>query len=96
MVNCVESLGTFQGFSPFPDLYYLHLEEFRKKIMSSSLFHHSCDFSKVFDMFRKALTIVHVFIFVHSYLHASELHTQVFDKLLRAMDHLDHKKMRSG
>jgi len=55
------------------------------KIILTSAFGYSFDFSKAFDMFSIALVIIHVFIFMCSYLHSSELHAQVFDKLLRAL-----------
>jgi len=48
-------------------------------------FDHSTDFSEAFDKFRRALTITPTFMFGCSYLHSSELHAQVFDKLLRAL-----------
>lgn len=53
--------------------------------MWSIMFPHSNDFSKAFDKFRRALTIVAIFITLFSYLHFSELPAQVFDKLLRAL-----------
>jgi len=46
---------------------------------------YSTDFSNAFDRFRRALIIMRVFIFICSYLHSSELHAQVLDKLLRAL-----------
>jgi len=45
-------------------------------------FDHSTNFSMAFDEFRRALTIIPRCMFGCSYLHSSELHAQVFDKLL--------------
>ena len=53
-----------------------------EKIMLIIAFDYSDDFSKAFDKFRRALIDIPRFIFRFSYLHSSELHAQVFDKLL--------------
>jgi len=47
-------------------------------------FDYSTDFSKAFDKFKRALAIIFGFMFFCFYLHSSELHAQVFDKLLQA------------
>ena len=51
----------------------------------TSVFDYSSDFSKAFAMFGRALILICVFIFVCFYLNLSELHVQVFDKLIRAL-----------
>jgi len=48
-------------------------------------FDYSADFSKAFDKFRRAVIDIPIFIFGCSYLHSSELHAQVVDKLLQAL-----------
>ena len=85
MVDCSESLGTFRGYDPSLDPYSLYLEDMPGKIIFPIAFNHSTDFSKAFDKFRRALTIISAFLFKCSYLHSSELQAQVFDKLLRAL-----------
>ena len=55
------------------------------KIMLTTTFNFFTDFSKAFDKFRRALTIISKFLFKCSYLHPCELNAQVFDKLLRAL-----------
>ena len=55
------------------------------KIILTTAFNFFTDFSKAFDKFRRALTIISAFLFKCSYLHPSELHAQLFDKLLRAL-----------
>ena len=55
------------------------------KIMLTIVFDYSTDFSKAFNTFRGALVVIRRLMFVCSYLHSSELHAQVFDKLIRAL-----------
>ena len=85
MVDCFESLGAFKGCDPSLDPYSLYLEDMPGKIIFLVAFNHSTGFSKAFDKFRRALTIISTFLFKCSYLHSSELQAQVFDKLLRAL-----------
>jgi len=84
-VDCIEFLGTFRGYDPFLDPYSLYLGNTPLKIMLTIAFNRSTDFFKAFDKFRRALTLISRFIFTSSYLHSSELHAQVHDKLLRAL-----------
>jgi len=55
------------------------------KIMSTIAFDYSTAFSKAFSKFRGVLIVIRGFMFVCSYVHSSELHAQVFDKLIRAL-----------
>ena len=55
------------------------------KTMFVTAFTSFTDFSKAFDTFVRALVIIFAFLFKCSYLHTSEFHAQVFDKLLRAL-----------
>jgi len=82
MVDCVESLGNFSGYDPSFDPYSLYLGNMPVKIFFTIPFNHCTDFSKACDKSRRTLTIISRFMFKSSYSHLSELHTQVFDKLL--------------
>jgi len=84
-VYCYEFLGTLRGYDPSLDLYSLYLANMLGKIILTSAFAYSSDFSNTFDMFRRAVIVTHLFIFVCSYLHSSELHAHAFDKLMRAL-----------
>jgi len=81
----IESLGTFRGYDPSLDPYGLYLESRPLKIMFITAVTSFIDFSKAFDKFKRALTIISAFLFKCSYSHASELHAQMFDKLLQAL-----------
>ena len=85
MDDCVKSLGTFRGHDPSLYPYRLYLGNVLTKNMLTVAFNYSTNFSKAFDKFRRALTIISRFIFTHSYLHPFKLHAQVYDKLLRAL-----------
>ena len=82
MFDCVASLDTFRGYDPLHDSYSSYLGSMPMKIMLTTAFHFFTDFSKAFDKFRGALTIISAFLFKYSYLHLFELHAQVFDKIL--------------
>jgi len=84
-VDYTESLSTFRGYDPSLDTYILYPGNMLAKIMLKVAFNHSTNFSKAFNKFRRALIIISRFIFKFSYLHSSELHAQVHDKLLRAL-----------
>jgi len=83
--DCIDSLGTFRGYNPSLDAYSLYLESVPLKIMFITAFTSFTDFSKAFDKFKRALTIISSFLFKCSYSHASDLHAQMFDKVLRAL-----------
>ena len=53
--------------------------------MCTTFFDYSFDFSKAYDKFMRALTIIDVIFLVFSYLHSFEMHALVYDKLLRAL-----------
>ena len=74
VVDCLESLGTIRGYDPSIDPYRLCLEIMLAKIMLTFAFDHSKDFSRAFDKFRRALTVISRFMFKCSYSHSSELH----------------------
>ena len=83
--DCMDSLGTFRGYDPSLDPYSLYLESMPLKTTFVTAFPSFTDFSKAFDTFVRALVIISAFLFKCSYLHTSEFHAQVFDKLLRAL-----------
>ena len=73
-VGCIESLCTFRGYDPFLNPYSLYLGNMPTKIILTTAFDHCKDFSKAFDKFKRALTIVSKFISKCSFSHSSELH----------------------
>jgi len=73
-IDCIDSLGTFKGNDPSLDPYTLYLRRMPVKIMLTTEFNLFTDFSKAFDKFRRALTIISAFLFKCSYLHPFELH----------------------
>jgi len=84
-IDCMDSLGTFRGYDPSLNPYSLFLGNLPGKILFTIAFNHCTDLSKACEKFRRALTIILQFMFKFFYLHPSELHAQVFDKLLRAL-----------
>jgi len=84
-IDCIDSLGTFRGYGPSPDPYTLYPWSMRVKIMLATECNLFTDFSKAFNKFKRALAIVSAFLFKCSYLHPSEMHAQVFDKLLQPL-----------
>ena len=85
MSDCMDSLGTFRGYDPSLDPYSLYLESMPLKTMFVTAFTSFTDFSKAFYKSMRALIIISAFLFKCSYLHTSEFHAQVFDKLLGAL-----------
>jgi len=72
--DCMDSLGTFIGYDTSFNPYSLYQGSMPTKIMLTSVFRFFTDFSKAFDEFKRALTIIFAFLFKCSYLHRSELH----------------------
>jgi len=83
--DCLDSLGTFRGYNPSLDPHSLYLGSMPLIIIFITAFTSFIDFSKAFDKFRRALTILFAFLFKCSYSHPSEFYAQVFDKLLWAL-----------
>ena len=71
VVDCLESLGTFRVYDPSLDPYIVYLETMPAKMMLTFAFDHSKDFSRAFDKFRRALTIISRFMFKRCYSHSS-------------------------
>jgi len=80
-----ESLGDIRGYNPSSDPYCTYLEDFLRKIMWSTFFPHTFNFSIVFGKFKRLLTSLASSFVVFSYLHHSEMHAITYDKLLRGL-----------
>jgi len=65
-VDCFATLGTFRGYNPSLDPYNLYLEHLPGKIVLIVAFDYSTDFSKAFDKFGRAFTIIFGFMFLCS------------------------------
>ena len=57
--------------------------------MWTSMAHCSINFSNASHKFKRAFNINDKIMYLLSYLHAFELHTQIFDKLLRVLKPLE-------
>jgi len=79
------SLGYFSGYNASIDPYCVCLEDLPRKIMWTTFFNHSYDFSMVFDKVKRILILFDVIFIIASYLLFSELWSQEFDKLLHAL-----------
>jgi len=62
-----ESLGDIRGYSPSVDPYCAYLEDVPRKIMWSTFFDHTFDFSMVFGKFKRPLTLFAPSFLVFSY-----------------------------
>ena len=56
-----------------------------RKILWTTFFDHSVDFSKAYNTIMRALTVIVVSLPVFSYIHHSGMHARVYDKLLQAL-----------
>ena len=79
------SLGIFGCYNPSLHPFHVYLMDLARIIMWTTVFDYSFDFSKVYDKSMRELTIIDVVLLVFSYLHSSEMHALVYDKLLRAL-----------
>ena len=55
--------------------------------MCTTVFNHSFNFSKAYDKFMRALTIIDMVLIVLCYVHYSKMHTLAYFELLRALIH---------
>ena len=67
------STGYLRGYDPSIDLYCVRLEDLPRKIMSSTFFNPSYDFSKGLEKVKRILVIFRVFFVISSYLLLPEL-----------------------
>ena len=85
MSDCIRFLGTSEGYdppiAPFPN----YLADMPRKILWTTFFDHSFDFSKAYYTIIRALTVIDVFFPVFSYIHHSRMHAGVYNRLLRAL-----------
>jgi len=72
VVDCV-SVGYFRGYDPSIDPYYTCLGDLPKKIMWTTFFNPSDDFSKAFDKVKRILNLFGVILVIASYLVFSKL-----------------------
>ena len=80
-----ESLGNIRGYNSSLDPYYAYLEDAPRKIMWSTFFDNTFDFSMAFSKFMRPLTFFASSFVVLSYLLHLEIHVVTYDKLLRAL-----------
>ena len=83
--DCIKSPGTFEDYNSSLDPFHDFLVDMPRKIIWTTLFDHSSDFSMAYDTIMRALTIVDVSFPVFSYIHHSGMHATVYNKLLRAL-----------
>ena len=83
--DCIRSLGTFEGYDPPIDPFPDYLVDMPRKIIWTTFFDPSSDFSKAYDTVMRALTLIAVSFSVFSYIHHSRMHAGVYDGLLRAL-----------
>jgi len=80
-----ESLGYIRGYNSSFYPFCAYLQEVPRKIMWSTFFYHTFDFSMAFDEFKRPLTLPVPSSLLFSYSHHSEMHATTYDKLLRAL-----------
>jgi len=80
-----ESLSDIKGYSPNLDLYCAYLEDVLSKIVWSTFFDHTFDFSMAFGKFKRPLTFFCSSFVVFSYLHHFKIHVVTYGKLLKAL-----------
>jgi len=82
-VDHFEFVGYLSGYDTGLDPYCLSLVDMPRKIMWSTFFDFSFDFSIALTL--RGLILFFVLIFIFSHGHACEPHAVEFDKLLRAV-----------
>ena len=86
-VDHFESPGYLSGYDPTRDPYCLSLVDMPRKVMWSTFFDFSFDFSLALTL--RGLILFFVLIFMFSHGHACKPRTVKFDKLLRALTESD-------
>ena len=59
--------------------------DLQRKIIWTTFFNNLFDFSKAYNELMRALIIIDMVLLVFSYIHSFEMHTFVYNKLLRAL-----------
>ena len=85
MFDVLGSLGTFESYNLSVDPFHDYLVDLPRKILWTTFFDYSFNFSKAYDKFMKALTFINLILLVLSYTHFSKMHAMVYNKLLRAL-----------
>jgi len=80
-----KSLGDLKGSHPSFNPYCANLEDKPTKIMWTTFFDHTFDFSMGFDEFKRPLTLFSLSLLVFSCSHHFEMHVMTYDKLLRVL-----------
>ena len=83
------SQGYLRGHDPSIDPHCVCLHELPKKITWTTFFNPSYDFSKAIDKVKRILVVFGVIFVISSYLLFSDLWSQEFDTLLRALTTFD-------
>jgi len=84
-VDSFLSLGYFCGYDASLDPYCIFLEDLPRKIIWSTFFNPSYDFSKAFDKVKRTLVVFGMILDITSYLLFPKLWSQEFDKLLHML-----------
>ena len=79
------SLGDIRGYNLSFDPYCAYLEGVPRKMMWSTFFDHTFDFSMAFGKFKRPVTFLASSFVVLSYLHHYEMHATRHDKTFRAL-----------
>jgi len=80
-----ESLDDIGCYNPSVDPYFAFLADVPRKIMRSTFFDHTFDFSMAFDEFKRPLTLLALSFVVFSYSHHRKINAIIYDMLLRAL-----------
>jgi len=83
--DCISSLGTVEGYDPPFDPFYNYLVDMPRKIIWTTFFDHSFDFSKTYDTIMRALTVIDASFPVFLYIQNSQMHAEVYGMLLGAL-----------
>ena len=73
----IGSLSTFEGYNPSIDPFHDHLVNLPRKILCTTFFDYSFDFSKTYDKLKRALTYINLILLVFSYIHFSKMFAMV-------------------
>jgi len=84
-VDTFMSLGNFSGYDAALDPHCINLVDKPRKIMWNTFFDFSFDFSLVFTLLKRALTLFSVFIFVLSHSQVWKPFVEEFDRRLHAL-----------
>ena len=79
------TLGYVRGYDPFIDPYCVCLKDLLRKVIWTTFFNPSYDFSQVVDKVKKILILFGVVLVIACYLLFSKLWSQEFDMLLQAL-----------